>query len=74
MKRIASRAKVKDVYPHRLLHPFTITHLRDDGDVFTQRMLFGHSDLTRVKRFARIANIDRESAHRKASPVDNWRL
>jgi hypothetical protein len=27
-----------------------------------------------VRRYARIADVDVENAHRKASPADNWRL
>jgi integrase/recombinase XerD len=37
-------------------------------------MLLGHSSLDMVKRYARVAEIDAERVHRKASPADNWRL
>ncbi len=74
LKRIAERAGVKDVNPHRFRHTFAIAYLRNDRDIFTLQSLLGHSDLTIVKRYARVAYVDCETAHRKASPVDNWRM
>ena len=74
LTRLGEKAGVFKAYPHKFRHTFAITYLRSGGDVFTLQQILGHSSLDTVRLYARIAQSDVAQAHRRASPVDNWRL
>jgi len=74
VSRLGERAGVKKVHPHRFRHTFAINYLRNGGGEFTLCALLGHTDLEMTRRYARIAQVDTANGHRKAGPVDNWKL
>lgn len=71
---IGTRAGVAGVHPHRFRHTFAIQYLKNGGNAFALQSMLGHSSLETVKIYLKLAQVDIDQVHRRASPVDNWRL
>lgn len=59
---------------HRFRHTFAVNFLRNGGNIYALQEMLGHTSLDMVRHYLRIAQADVEEAHRRASPVDNWKL
>ena len=68
--RLGKRAGVMPCSPHRFRRTFALWCLRDGMDLHSLRMLMGHSDLSTLQRYLRLAGEDIERAHKAHSPVD----
>lgn len=71
---IGKRAGVANVHPHRFRHTFAIEYLKNGGNAFALQAMLGHNSLETVKIYLRLAQLDVDLVHRRASPVDGWRL
>ena len=79
--RLGTKAGVQDCHPHRFRHTFAVNFLshreashRNGGNAFELQMALGHTTLQMVQTYLVLAQADLDAAHRKASPVENWRL
>ena len=80
--RLGAKAGVSDCHPHRFRHTFAVNFLRNGGNAFGLQMALGHTTLQMVQTYLALAQADPstalrtglDAAHRKASPVENWRL
>lgn len=74
ISRLGERCGIPDCYPHRFRHTFAINFLRNGGKTLELQQMLGHTSLAMVKRYVNLAQIDLAAAHKRASPVANWRL
>lgn len=74
IEHLGQRAGVDGATCHRFRHTFAINFLRNGGNLFALQEMLGHASLEMVKNYAKIAELDLETAQKRASVADNWRL
>ncbi len=74
LRRLGRRAGVANVHPHRFRHTFAVTALRNGMNIYVLQEILGHSTLDMVRRYLALAQTDLDDAHKKSSPVENWKL
>jgi site-specific recombinase XerD len=70
VRRVAERAGVSGVHPHKLRHTAAVTFLRAGGDVFALQRILGHSTLAMTRNYVTLTDTDIKAAHLRASPAD----
>ena len=72
VERYARKAGISGVRasPHTFRHTFSVSYLRNGGDVFTLQRILGHETLDMVRNYVNLAQYDLQEAHLRCSPVD----
>jgi site-specific recombinase XerD len=71
VRRRAAKAGVPAPPLHSFRRAFALTSLRNGMDIYSLQRLMGHSDLTMLRRYLRLTDMDLQEAHRRTGPVDN---
>ncbi|RNB87208.1 hypothetical protein EDM56_16150 [Brevibacillus fluminis] len=58
------------VSPHTLRHKFAKFYVLNGGDSFTLQKLLGHQDMTMVRRYIQMNDLDLQRQHEKFSPLN----
>ncbi len=74
VRELGLKAGVANCHPHRFRHTFAIMFLRNGGNAYALQQLLGHSSMETVRIYIKLAQVDLEQAHRRASPVENLKL
>jgi len=74
VQRAGKRYDVPKVGPHRFRHTFAINFLRNGGSPLELQRMLGHEKLETVLIYVRLADVDIESAQKRASVGDAWNI
>jgi site-specific recombinase XerD len=74
IRNAGQRAGIEGANAHRFRHTCAVTLLRNGASAFVVQEILGHVDMSTVRLYIKLAEIDLEQAMRVASPADSWRL
>jgi len=74
LRRLGRRTHVAGVRvsPHTFRHTFAREFLLNGGGELALQRVLGHTSLDMVRRYARLTDVDIETIHETASPLDRW--
>lgn len=71
LDRLAKRAGLTDVHPHKFRRTFALWSLRAGMNIYCLQALMGHSTLTMLQRYLALVEADLEKQHREHGAVDS---
>lgn len=71
LERLAHRAGLTDVHPHKFRRTFALWSLRAGMNIYCLQALMGHSTLTMLQRYLALVEADLEKQHREHGAVDS---
>lgn len=71
IRRIAAKAGIEGVHPHRFRHSSALHFLRNGGDALTLQRILGHTTLDMTNKYVAMLSDDISRVHATASPVKN---
>lgn len=74
IRNAGQRAHIENANVHRFRHTCAVNLLRNGASAFVVQEILGHVDMSTVRLYIKLAEIDLEQAMRIASPADAWRL
>ena len=71
LERLAHRAGLTDVHPHKFRRTFALWSLRAGMNIYCLQRIMGHSDLKILQRYLALVEADLEKQHREHGAVDS---
>ena len=60
------------ICPYDLRHTFALMYLKNGGDVFSLKVMMGHSSISTTQLYVNFSTDDIKEQHVKKSPVNNF--